>query len=46
MISLNNVIYVAGVARSGTSWIAQILNSHPDVCFRFQPFLLMNSKDA
>lgn len=44
MISLNNVIYVAGVARSGTSWIAQILNSHPDVCFRFQPFFAYEFK--
>lgn len=32
------VVYVAGVARSGTSWIGQIVNSSPDVRFRFQPF--------
>ncbi len=31
------VVVIAGVARSGTSWIAQIINSSPDVCFRFQP---------
>lgn len=37
MIKFEKIIYVAGVARSGTSWIAQVLNSSPDVCFRFQP---------
>jgi hypothetical protein len=30
-------IWVAGVARSGTSWIGQIFNSHPNVRYRFQP---------
>lgn len=44
MIALQNVVYVAGVARSGTSWIAQVLNSHPDVCFRFQPFFAYEFK--
>jgi len=32
------VIYIAGVARSGTSWIGQVFNSSPRVCYRFQPF--------
>ncbi len=31
------VVWIAGVARSGTSWIGQIFNSHPEVRFRFQP---------
>ncbi|HKX46391.1 MAG TPA: sulfotransferase [Planctomycetota bacterium] len=31
------VVYLAGVARSGTSWIGQILAAHPRVRFRFQP---------
>jgi hypothetical protein len=44
MSALQNVVYVAGVARSGTSWIAQVLNSHPDVCFRFQPFFAYEFK--
>jgi hypothetical protein len=39
-----NVVYVAGVARSGTSWIAQVLNSSPDVCFRFQPLFAYEFK--
>jgi Sulfotransferase family len=34
---IKNVIYIGGVARSGTSWIGQILNSSPEVTFRFQP---------
>jgi len=44
MNELDKVVYVAGVARSGTSWIAQILNSHPDVCFRFQPLFAYEFK--
>lgn len=31
-------IYIAGVARSGTSWVGQVLNSSPRVAYRFQPF--------
>lgn len=30
-------IALFGVPRSGTSWLSQILNSHPDVAMRFQP---------
>lgn len=44
MSNLQNVVYVAGVARSGTSWIAQVLNSSPDVCFRFQPLFAYEFK--
>lgn len=32
------VIYIAGVARSGTSWVGQVFNSSPQVAFCFQPF--------
>lgn len=39
-----SVVYVAGVARSGTSWIAQVLNSSPDVRFRFQPLFAYEFK--
>ncbi len=31
------VIFVAGAARSGTSWLGQIVDSSPRVRFRFQP---------
>jgi hypothetical protein len=32
-----HIIYIAGVARSGTSWLGQLVNSSPLVRFRFQP---------
>lgn len=34
---IEKVVYIGGVARSGTSWIGQIFNSVPNVRFRFQP---------
>ena len=38
------VVFIAGVARSGTSWIGQIFNSSPRVCFRFQPLFAYEFK--
>lgn len=32
-----NVIALYGVPRSGTSWLGEILNSSPDVVYRYQP---------
>lgn len=32
-----HVTTIAGVARSGTTWLGEILNSSPDVAYRFQP---------
>jgi len=32
-----NRFAIFGVPRSGTSWLSQICNSHPDVMMRFQP---------
>ncbi|MGI9517091.1 MAG: sulfotransferase family protein [Pirellulaceae bacterium] len=43
-MSWNQAIWIAGVARSGTSWIGQILNSHPQVRFRFQPLFAYEFK--
>lgn len=40
------IIVVAGVARSGTSWIGQIIDSSPDVAYRFQPLFSYAFKDA
>jgi len=40
----NRVVYIAGVARSGTSWIGQIINSSPRVRFRFQPLFAYEFK--
>jgi hypothetical protein len=40
-----NVIAIHGAPRSGTSWIGQIINSHPKVAFRFQPLFSYVFKD-
>lgn len=37
-LPFTDIAVVAGAARSGTSWIGQILDSSPDVAYRFQPF--------
>ena len=39
-----NKIAIFGVPRSGTSWLSQILNSHPDVVLRFQPLFSYGHK--
>lgn len=40
-----NIIGIHGVPRSGTSWLAQIYNSHPNVNFKFQPLFSYAFKD-
>ncbi|MCK5013927.1 MAG: hypothetical protein KAS66_08905 [Candidatus Omnitrophica bacterium] len=40
------VIAIAGVPRSGTSWLGQIIDSSPDVVYRFQPIFSYAFKDA
>lgn len=37
-------IAIFGVPRSGTSWLSQIINSHPDVVLRFQPLFSYGHK--
>ena len=37
--------YIAGVARSGTSWLGQIFNSSPEVRFKFQPLFAYEFKN-
>jgi hypothetical protein len=39
------VISIHGVPRSGTSWLGQIFNSHPNVAYRFQPLFSYHFKD-
>lgn len=39
------VISIAGVARSGTTWLGEIMNSSPDVAYRFQPLFSYAFKD-
>ena len=38
-------IAIHSVPRSGSSWLGQILNSSPKVCFRFQPLFSYAFKD-
>jgi len=40
------VVVIAGVARSGASWLGEILDSSPDVAYRFQPIFSYAFKDA
>lgn len=41
-----HVVVVAGVARSGTSWLGEIINSSPDTAYRFQPLFSYAFKGA
>ncbi|MEM9386273.1 MAG: sulfotransferase [Pseudomonadota bacterium] len=33
----NNLAFVLGASRSGTTWLAKIIDSHPDVLYRHEP---------
>ncbi|WP_077529035.1 sulfotransferase family protein [Vreelandella utahensis] len=44
MKSIEKILYLGGVARSGSSWVGQILASHPKICFRFQPLFAYKFK--
>lgn len=35
---MNKYLSIFSVPRSGSSWLGQLINSHPDTTFRFQPF--------
>lgn len=39
------IVSIHGVPRSGTSWLGQIFNSHPDVAYRHQPLFAYRFKD-
>jgi hypothetical protein len=39
-----NKIAIFGVPRSGTTWLSQIFNSHPNVALRFQPLFSYGHK--
>jgi len=45
MNNFDSITYIAGVARSGTSWLGQIFDSSPQVCYRFQPFFSYEFKN-
>lgn len=40
------IIAIAGVPRSGTSWLGQIIDSNPQVRYRYQPIFSYAFKDA
>jgi len=40
------IIAIAGVPRSGTSWLGQIVDSSPHTAYRFQPLFSYAFKDA
>lgn len=37
---------IFGAGRSGTTWLGSIVNSHPQVAYRFEPFHRLKSFDA
>lgn len=39
-------VSIHGAPRSGTSWLGQIFNSHPEVAYRFQPLFSYRFKGA
>src|SRR5690606_12570975 len=39
------VVFVVGGARSGTTWLAKILDSHPDVLYRHEPDIVLRAPD-
>lgn len=40
------VVIVAGMPRSGTTWLGQIFDSHPEVAYRVCPLFCYSLKDA
>mgnify|MGYP000598251825 FL=1 len=40
-----NVIWLNGMPRSGTSWLSQIFDSHPNVSFKLSPLFSYEFKN-
>ena len=41
----NKIVMIAGVPRSGSSWVGQAKDSSPDTAYRFQPLFSWKFKD-
>ena len=44
-ISADRAILILGAPRSGTSWLAKIFDSHPDVLYRHEPDTVLRNYD-
>ena len=44
-ISADKAILILGAPRSGTSWLAKIFDSHPDVLYRHEPDTVLRNDD-
>ena len=42
---MKNIIWLNGMPRSGTSWLSQIFDSHPEVSFKLSPLFSYTFKD-
>src|ERR1700760_3806926 len=40
----DRVILILGAPRSGTSWLAKIIDSHPDVLYRHEPDTVLRNE--
>lgn len=45
MSNLDNLIFLLGASRSGTTWIGKIFDSHPDVVYRHEPDVRLGGGD-
>lgn len=43
---MKSVVWLCGMPRSGTSWVSQILDSHPEVRFKLSPLFSYRFKNA
>lgn len=42
MLNTDNMIFLLGAPRSGTTWIGKIFDSHPEVLYRHEPDVTLN----
>jgi len=41
----DNLLMIIGAPRSGTTWIAKLFDSHPDVCYRHEPDTILRDSE-